>query len=173
MADMDKFLIGFLIAILGAVLVGVIASQVLLKTEYLTVSNEEEAFIANAGNESQTNITEVHTVTNYPTTWKIADCPISSVSIKNASGGTALTDDTDYTLTESSGTWVFIRTDTTDALVGLENSTFVDYSYCGNDYLNSSWGRNTLKLAPGFFVLLILLGIIALLYTFLRVYKKD
>jgi len=168
--SINKFLLGFVLIILGVILVGVIASQILLKTDFTAIANEAEACIVDSGSDSP-NITEVHTVTNYPSGWKLTDCPISSVSIKNASGGTALTDDTDYTLTESNGTWVFINTTTTQGLVGADNNTYTDYKYCGDDYLNSQWGRNMLLLTPGLFTIMILVAIIALLYTFIRVYK--
>jgi len=169
--SINKFLFGFVVAILGTILVTVIASQILLKTDYTAVSNEANAFTANSSL-TGINTSELHTVVNYPTGWKLDDCPISSVVIKNASGGTALTADTDYTLYANNGTFVFIDTDNTDALLGEDNNTYIDYKYCGDDYLNAAWGRNVLNLTPGLFVIMVLVAIIALVYTFIRMYQK-
>lgn len=168
--DINKFLIGFVLALLGAILVGVIASQVLIKTEYGIVNNEAEAFLVDAGSDTP-NTTEVHTLTYYPTGWKIQDCPISSFVVKNGSDGTVLTADTDYTFNSTAGTFVFINSTESRALIGADNSTYLDYRYCADDYLNSSWGRNVLKLAPGLFTILILLAIVSLIYFYLRQYK--
>lgn len=164
----EKFLIGFVLAILGTILVGVIASQILLTTNYASVVDESVAFTANATLDG-VNVSESYQVTNYPTGWKLDDCPLSSVTIRNATAGTALTEDTDYTVALGNGSFTFIDTPTTAALVGADNSSYVTYLYCADGYLNSSWGRTVLNLAPGIFVVMILLAIVALLYTFLRI----
>lgn len=173
--SINKFLIGFVIAILGAILAGVIAGQIILKTEYTVVGEEAEVILVN---DTGPNMSVINTVTNAPTGWKTVDCPLTSIVVKpnsTANGGAALILDTDYNFTASTGTWAWMYTSDTVAMLVSDiatNTSYVDYSYCGDDYLNTSWGRNILKLTPGMFVIMILVAMIALLYTFIRVYKE-
>lgn len=158
-----KLVLAFVTLLLGAVLIGTVATNGLAVTDKKVISNEVEAFTpVNAGD---INTTEVHTVTNAPTSWKVNDCPLTSVAIKNASGGTALTDTTDYTLTASAGTFLLKNTTTTVAMIGADNNTYVDYTYCGDDYMNLTWGRTLINLVAGFFALAILGVSLGLFYS--------
>ena len=45
---------------------------------------------------------------------------------------------------------------TTDTRRGDFNDTYISYAYCGDNYLNSAWGRTVLNLVAGFFALALL-----------------
>lgn len=158
-----KLILGFFTLILGVSLIVPMTSNSNIVTTKLTVANEANAFTPVSVNEI--NETEVHTMTNNPTSWKVNDCPLTSVSIKNASGGTALTETTDYVLDASTGTFTLVNNTNTVAMIGADNNTYVDYSYCGDDYLNLSWGRSMLNLIGGFFALAILGVSLRLFYS--------
>jgi len=163
-----KLVAAFVTLLLGAVLITTIASEGLARTDKLVINNEVEAFTpVDVGN---INTTEVHTVTNAPTGWKSDDCPLESVAIKNASGGTALTVTTDYTLTASAGTFLLLNTTATVAMIGADNNTYVDYTYCGDDYMNLTWGRTAINLTAGFFAIAILLISVGLFYSVAKDY---
>lgn len=171
MDAINKFLLGFVIVILGAVLVTVIAGQVLLNTEKNLILNESHTItpIATLGNAWNINESELETVTNYPAGWKETDCPLTSFVLKNQSGGT-LTLNTDYVLYAINGTYRLLNTTATVDMINntATNVSRADYVYCADDYLNSQWGRNVLLLSPGLFAVMILVAIIALVYAFLR-----
>ena len=161
-----KIIIGFIALLIGVVLIGTLATESLARTSYLTVSGESEAYTITG---DCPNVATVHTVTNNPTDWKTQDCPISSLVVVNAStGGTALTETTDYTLTASAGTFLLKNSTATRLLVssnkGATNTTYLSYSYCGDDYLNSSWGRTAVNMVPGFFAIALLLIAVGLFY---------
>ena len=86
--------------------------------------------------------------------WKVADCPLTSVAIRNGAG-TALTDDTDYTLDESKGRFSLLNTTKTVPATAL-NTTYVDYSYCADGYNKDSSSRTIVRLILIFGALAIL-----------------
>lgn len=105
------------------------------------------------------------TVTNYPTGWKVEDCPLTSVTVHNDTGGQSFTASTDYNLFASSGVVQLLNTTATQA--GHANTTEVNYKYCAAGYVNSSWGRNILGVNVGLFAIAILIIVILLVYTLL------
>lgn len=109
------------------------------------------------------------TVTNVPTSWRVDDCPISSVVVSN-SAGTALTLDTDYKLFASAGLVQFLNTTATNS-TNLGDVATVQYSYCGSNYVNSGWGRSILGTNAGIYALAILIIAIGVAYALLG--KKD
>ena len=168
----NKLILAFATLLIGIVLIGSISTEGLAKTDYTRTSGESEAYTIVG---DAPNTTAVHTVTNYPTTWKVGDCPISSLVVVNASsGGTALTATTDYTLTASSGSFVFVNSTATRLMVttnkGATNTTYLSYAYCGDDYLNSTWGRTAVNLVPGFFAIALLLISAGLFYSIAKDY---
>ena len=165
----SKLILAFVTLILGAVLIGVVSSNALGVTATTHVYNESDdlttclALSAGGGwevNESNPNCNI--TVTNAPTGWKQADCPLTTVSVYNSTGD-LLTAATDYNLYASTGIIQMLDTDATENLTS--NATFNYYSYCGDDYMNLSWGRSLLNLIGGFFALALLGISIGLFYS--------
>ncbi len=169
-----QLLIGsFVVLVLAIAFLTSIADQTNNVTTKTNVADETynlstSCYVGGEVNESNSacNIT----VTNYPTSWRVEDCPLTSVVVSNATG-TALTLDTDYSLFTSSGVVQMLNTTTTNS-TGLGNNALVDYTYCGDNYMNSSWGRNILGVNVGVFALAILLIIIGAAY-FLLNRKED
>ena len=157
----SKLIFAFVTLIIGVVLVGVIAGQTNTNTSKTGVSSEliniASSRTAVSGiNQSLANFT----VTNYPTTWKITDCPIVVSNFSN--GTTQYTEDTDYIVYDSSG---IINVLNTTITVDGGNSTYIDYTYCGDSYLNSSFGRTSVNLIGGFFALALMLISVGLFYS--------
>jgi hypothetical protein len=162
----QKLILAFVTLMLGVVLIGTIASNGLAVTEKTYVADETSSFATAriygaANNIDETNASANVTVTNAPTGWKVQDCPLTSVAVGNSS--TDFTLDTDYHLYASSG--IVHLKNTTNWINTPGNSTYIDYRYCGDGYLNLSWGRTLLNLIGGFFAIAILLVSVGLFYS--------
>lgn len=160
---LGKIILGAVLIILGAVIISVVAEQALTKTDTRGVAAESHALTTPAvGN---INTTAMYTVNYPPTGWKVADCPITSFVIKNQSGGNQLTLTTDYTFNSNNGTYYLKNTTATVQYIGAFNKTYVDYKYCADDYLNSSWGRTVLNMVAGFIAIMLLVAAAAVFYS--------
>lgn len=159
----NKLIAAFILLIIGIVLAGQVATLGSGITTRTTITDEVIDYTtAFQESSDQINETITFTLTNNPTGWKISDCPLSGVVLTNSSGS-AWTSGTDYTLTASAGTFTLANT----VLVNITttNQTYIDYRYCGDDYMNLSWGRTGLNLVPGFFAIAILLMAVGLFYS--------
>lgn len=162
-SSVSKLIAAFVLLVIGIVFVSqvaVIGSEITSKTgitdeviDYTTAFQESS---------DQINETITFTVANNPTSWKVIDCPLTSIALTNSSGST-WTSGTDYTFTAATGT--FTIGNTIDTNVTADNYTYVDYIYCGDDYMNLTWGRTGINLVPGFFALTMLLISVGLFYS--------
>lgn len=170
------FVAGFVVLVLAVAFITSIASQTNSVTQKTNVVNEGAYDLSTLGcltadgqvNESAAacNIT----VTNAPTGWKSEDCPLTSVVVGNDT--TDLTVSTDYNLFASTGVIQLLNTTSTEnGTIG--NDVYVDYTYCGNEYLNSAWGRSVLSSNVGLFALAILVFIVGVVYLILDYRKRD
>lgn len=157
-----KLVLAFFTLIIGVVLIGSIASNALASTDKVIVNAETiDISTSRMTGANSINVSVTHDVTNAPTSWKRQDCPLTSITYGNSSTDFALT--TDYTVDTALGTITLVNS--TALINSVPNSTFVDYTYCGDDYLNSSWGRTVLLLVAGFFALAILGASLGLFYS--------
>jgi hypothetical protein len=160
---MSKLIFAFVTLIIGVVLVGVIAGQANVNTAKTGVNAEviniSSARLANGNINTSTNFT----VTNYPTSWKITDCPISVSNFSNSSLQYTVT--TDYVVDGARGVISLLNTSST---VNGGNLTYATYTYCGDSYLNNAFGRTSVQLIAGFFALALLLTSVGLFYSVAR-----
>lgn len=168
----NKLILAFVLLILGIVFISQIASLGQDVTTTKTVTNEVHTIgstYATGGNTTTTNPTTVYTTTKSQTGWRTLDCPLTNFVLTNSSGSVLAEGASNgYVLTESTGTWVL--RDTAGTLNWRsngagDNQTLVSYSYCGDDYINSGWGRTGINLVPGFFALALLLISVGLFYS--------
>jgi len=153
------------LVILAVAFLTAIATQTNINTQRTSISGEEQAMILTGY--PLINETAVYTVTNAPTGWKIADCPLTNFVVANKSGD-ALTLTTDYTVDLSEGTYSLVNNDdtnTTYALYGANNKTYVSYDYCDDNYVSQSWARTVLTTNVGLYALAILAIVILLVYS--------
>lgn len=148
----------FVLIIIGVSIIVPLAEQEQIVTA-LSRSNEANnlsSLYCYADNEVMENNSACNiTVTYAPSGWEVDDCPITEVAVKN--GSTDLTEDTDYVVYDSSGVIQMLNTSETNLSgTGSGGELTIDYSYCGDNYMNSSWGRSVLDFVPGFFALAIL-----------------
>ena len=160
----------FVALIIGVALIGSVATQTNLATDKLVIANGAHDISAARNASSGTDINESDpdsyvTVTNYPSGWKITDCPLTSVVHGNASVHFTL--GSDYTVVLSTGIIHVLETSVTG---NSTNATLADYTYCGDDYLNSGWGRSIIGLIAGFFAIA-LLGVS--LFMFYNIFKST
>jgi hypothetical protein len=165
MADLsviNKLLMAFVTLLVGVILIGTVATEGLGKTEKTIVLNEQHALVINDGS---INETYNYTVNNPPTSWKITDCPITNLEVMNGTDDIAFTEGVDYYEDLTAGTFYFQNSSTTVAMIGDDNSTYVNYDYCGDDYMNLGWGRTSINLIAGFFAIAILMVSLGLFYS--------
>lgn len=171
-SSMKVMITAFVVLILAIAFLTSIADQTSTVTSKENIADETtnlatSCYASGLVNESNSDCNI--TVTNYPTSWRIEDCPLDDVVVSNATG-TLLTLDTDYHLFASSGIVQMLNTAETNS-TNLGN-VLVDYSYCGDSYMNSSWGRTILGTNVGIYALAVLIIIIAAAYLLLN-RKED
>ena len=167
---------GFVVILIGAVLIGTVASEEQDLTTKDRINNESHTFYCvnssavNASGVLGVNVT--YSVTEAPlNTWKQADCPLTNFVLQ-AVNGTTLTLNTDYNVDLSIGNYSLISDAplTMDEMcdAGEANTTHASYTHCPDNYLNSSFGRTMLDIVPGFFAIAILGIGIGLVYKVMR-----
>ena len=158
--------------ILAVVFITSIADQTSVNTQRIFVSNEshnlDSCLTLAADGGWNVSSTCTITPTYAPTGWKQEDCQLESIVVYNGTG-TAVTLTTDYTVTATTGVIQLIDT---PALINLTgNNTYIDYDYCGDNYVASSWGRDVLNINVGLYAVAILIA--AALVVYLLFGKKD
>lgn len=151
----SKLILAFTMLIIGIVLITPLATQGNAVTDKKGITDESISIASAVLNPKDINSSVNFTVANVPATWKTEDCPLSSVVVTNGSG-TTLTSATDYILTASEGRIAFLNTTETQNIATSDNSTLVDYVYCGDDYVNVSWGRTSIDVVMGLFAIAVL-----------------
>lgn len=162
--SIGKLIAAFVTLILGVSLLVTISGEALNKTSTINLPTELVTITTartNPGiNDINTSVSNF-TLVNKPTSWKQTDCPVVLNSYGNASTNFTLT--TDYVFYNNLGIITLKNTTTTKA--SLPNATYANYVYCGDDYLNSSFGRTTTLLIPGLFALALLAISVGLFYS--------
>lgn len=155
----------FVALIVGISLIGVTASQGNLVTDKKIVTNEAIDISSARTSAGAINTTYPITITNYPSGWKVTECPVSEVTYGNSSTDFTLT--TDYTFTDTTGVLLLKNTNTVQ-MGNATNATVMDYTYCGDDYLTQNWSRTSIDLIPGFFAIALMLIAVGLFYAVLK-----
>jgi len=170
---MTYLVLGFVFLILGSALIPVIASNTNERTN-LNLAVGENHNVTTGFNITLSQVNESDsgsnfTITNAPTGWEVTGCPITSFSLQNDS--TVYTSGTDYNFYPTTGLVQMLNTTTTDGNNDTKvpnGNLFVRYNYCGDGYINSSWGRTVLDLISGFFALALLGGSLYMFYSVFR-----
>ena len=166
--SMGMLLGAFVMLIIGVSLISVVATQSNLvsdKTVVYTESHDLSSCMTPVGGDILFDPTDCsYLVTNYHTSWKILDCPLTSVTVGN--GTLDFTVTTDYTVAGATGNVTIVNSTTTQ--LGYSNTTEVSYTYCGADYVNSSFGRTSLDITIGLFAIALLLGAVGMFYQVMK-----
>jgi len=149
----NQIIMAAIALLIGAILIGVIATEGYAKTSLTTASREAIDISESKLEGNNINETVTYTIAKAPTGWKLGttDCEVAGLRLGNSS--TDFTETTDYAISTAG---VLSLVNTTASVGSLENTTYVDYNYCADDYLNSSWGRSVMNMVGGFFALLLL-----------------
>ena len=159
----------FIAIIVGVALIGSIATGTQAVTT-LSVIDDEVVSIEGFRDGSNYSIRENDSVSVAQATagsWKAdySDCNLVATYFGNS---TLNLIGTNYSLS-SAGILTLTNTTHTYNLMNITNSTIIDYTYCGDDYLATGWNRTVLNLTPGFFGLAILgIGIGLFYFVFKR-----
>lgn len=185
--SLKLFITAFVVVILALAFIVSIADQ----TRTVTERTQTTQTFAGAGcftpvNLTGTDFVTLHTqvngptdadcnltVTNVPTGWKLetaSDCLLVA-TVSNGTS-TALTLDTDYYFNTATGKVTLLNT-STNTRVLTNNNTLVSYTYCSDDYLNTSWGRTILNTNVGFLAIAVLAVVLWLVYVLLERKKNE
>lgn len=152
--NISLMIVGFISLIMAAVFISQAASQGATVTT-LTQTTNEAVNIASAKLASnEINTSKTFTLTNAPTGWKseYSDCNIDVLNYDN--GTTSFTETTDYVVTTAG----VLSLKNTVAMNGsLANTTYIDYKYCPDTYVTSSWGRTAINTTYGLYAVAALL----------------
>jgi uncharacterized membrane protein len=158
------FMTVFVAVLLGVILIGVVASVNNSNTSKSVASAESHNLATScytAGNiVNESNPACNITVTYAPVSYLQQDCPLSSVSVTNNTG-TALILNTDYHLFASTGVVQMLNTVNTNH-TNLGDNAKVTYTYCGANWVDSSWGRDVLNVVVGLLVIAVLIIVVIL-----------
>jgi len=83
------------------------------------------------------------TITNYPTTWRITDCPVTDFVLWNQTQSALAADN--YTLNASTGKFSLKDSFVLNKSIA-GNTSYISYFYCDEGYVASSSGRTVTKL---------------------------
>jgi len=165
----NKLIAAFIMLILGIVF----ASQAATIGQEVTTKTtiEDEAISLTTARTTDglgdINVSVTFTIVEDPTnTWKSADCPITNVIYGNSSKDFIVT--TDYTFDGATGVLTLVNSTNVRGPAGAvtgSNDTLISYDYCGDDYINLTWGRTGINLVPGFFAIALLLISVGLFYS--------
>ena len=132
---------GIVVLAMGIIVALVLSQQIFNQQSIMTskISVEDELIDISPARLSGGAINETYpfTVTNYPSGWKVTECPLTGVTYGNAS--TDFTSTTDYTFNTSSGVLLLKNTATVNQ---SSNSTYIDYTYCPDGYNKDSSSRS-------------------------------
>jgi len=152
MADsqMNKLLTGFVFLIIAVIFVGILAGAN-VDTWSKTVVVDEVIDISSArlGTTLAINPGVNLTIANPPTGYKIEKCPLTSITYGNSTADYTVT--TDYTLSTTTGVLNLVNTATVNNTIS--NNTYVDYTYCSDNYLTLGWDRTMITTTYGLFAL--------------------
>lgn len=168
MEAVSKLIYAFLTLIVGIVLLTTTAGQGNLITSKTVITNETQAIDA-AISGGTTDVSYPFNVTNFPTGWKTDECPLTDIAIVNATN-VALVRDTHYTFYPANGSWTLKGASTNTSKFWENNNSYVTYTYCGNDYLNSGFGRTAISTSFGLFAIALMMTAVALFFSVAKDY---
>ena len=161
--NVSKLITGFIILIVGTVLIGVVANSSAGVTNLVGVDNESidlSTARAEDGEHLTINISDSnYTLMYVPSGWQATECPISRVAYHNTTA--TFTVGTDYDIWSTVGVLQILPSATMNT---TDNTTYVDFSYCPDDYLIDGWNRSVLNVVSGLFAIALLLAAIAIFY---------
>lgn len=161
----NKLILAFVTLIVGVILISTIASQTNARTDKLTVNSETLSIAAARNTTGGGHLLPVPLLIANPPSWQSADCPVTGFAMYNQSGALMTQN---YTFSGTAGT--VILDDAGNINSTASNSTTITYTYCPNDYLNSTWGATILDLVAGFFAIALMLVSVGLFYSVAKDY---
>ncbi len=158
--NINFLILAFVLLVVGSVLISTIATETNARIDKETIAGETLSLepVRISDNVLSYDPAVELTIALSPVGWEQTDCPITNFVLYNQTG-TEVAITTDYLFTPSTGVLTIVNSTiwfSDGSSIQPENDTTVDYTYCDDDYLNSSWGRAVLTTVPGFFALALL-----------------
>lgn len=157
-----KLILAFVMLLVGVLLIGTTAVEILDKTEKKFAYNETIDIAPARKPNTAINQSVIFTLDNAG-----GGCPIENYVFKNQSGGT-LVDGEEYSLNVNTGKFFYSDSIPCNLCSNSSNTTFVDYGYCSAGYLPSLWQRTVLNSIVGFLGLALMLIAVGLFYSILK-----
>lgn len=158
--EMDKtlvvLLLAFVLLIVGVALFRVTASSINTQTTIQSVVNESGSNAAAVINNTDVSTTHVFTIGHAPGSASAKSIAIVGFVLKNSTGSAA-TNNTDYIVNTTYGTYTLKDTAFWTKQTVVSNATTVDYQYYSSDYITQPASRNIMGLILIFIALSLLL----------------
>jgi hypothetical protein len=172
----NKTTVGLIIIIgvallLGSIVIQIISEQTTAKTKLTAVVYEPINIApARSGELWAMNNSYNLTIVNYPQGWRLSESDCSSITnyVFYNQSKVALTIGTHYGFSPTTGQFYYLNGTAPAVNATATNTTYVSYSYCPNDYLNSGWGRAVANNTVGFFSLAILISAAFVIFFILK-----
>ena len=169
----EKLILAFVALIIGVSLIGIVASNSAAVTTHQSATETANLVTSRIRLENGTGMSNgsLYVTNGYNTearAWKLGerDCDMATPSfVGNATGRAAgsgagvLVVTTDYTFATNG------KFTQNAAPLGYGNTTYIDYSYCKDDYLTQGWSRSIMNMIAGFFALALLASSLLLFYS--------
>jgi len=176
MGATEQIVLGAILFLLGAILIGIISENVVSKTGNAFADSEVIDITTARITGNQINVTggdkQYFSLANRYSgddVWKTeySDCNVNAIAYGNTTPQTTYwVEDTDYSVSSSG---VLRLYNTTHLINATSNTTYIDYTYCPDEYVTSPWGRSILHLMGGMMALMLIASAIAI---FFRVYQS-
>ena len=181
MGATEQIIMGAILMLLGAILIGIVADQQYAKTSLSSVNDElidisvARLPVANqinvtGGNKQYFNLANTNSGNDG---WKseYSDCNVLKIGYGNDTNqsrqNSYWVSGTDYTISTAG---VLRLYNTTKMNASWEsNLTYIDYTYCADDYIASNWGRSVLNMLAGLMAVMLIASSIAI---FFNVYQE-
>ena len=154
-----------IIIIMGIIVCMAFLGQIFTSQAQMTTKNnavDEIVDISSGafpGGASQFNVSvNLGPIANVPTGWKATECPLTAITVTNATGS-ALTVTTDYTLNTVTGVLNVKNTTATQLGFKVNNNSLIDYTYCLDGY-NTNGGSRSIAGLIGLFTVLALVAFV-------------
>jgi hypothetical protein len=181
METTNKIILGAISILIAVILITIVADQMSSNVSVTEVLNKSVDLSSAKINGKLTSVNQAifiavpeayNTTADPKRQWKIdtSDCGFTLEAARNATAGTdgTLLVNTDINMS-SKGYIALTNTTRTGNATATDNLTYIDYTYCSDNYVASSWGRAVMKVALGLIAVLILAMGIGLLY---QVYEE-
>lgn len=163
----SKIVMGAILLLLGAILVGVYATEEQKLRATTTVGNDTLSLVGARLSGGNIDTSAILQLSKGTTNADLSGCAISNFLMYNASG--TLLGTGNYSLTTTTGKLTLANDRAINS--STANYTTVSYTYCPDSYIRSDWANSVNNVTVGMLAIVVLAGAIGIFYSVYREVK--